>query len=196
MEHRCYAANLNHPADVHADRPAPYGTLILSRFPIRGCTTTPLPRTGENEQRGLTVGGDGPLEGVPLQFYNTHLHTTAADRLLQTAARSPRPSMRPLPGGRGSWSATSTRGPTAPETRKPTPCTRSTVPWAKAGVTHHRQSERPGRHPRNTASEPPEPHRLRPRIRAGDHCRGVPSRSMRGRSTWHPTTIQPSSTSR
>jgi endonuclease/exonuclease/phosphatase family metal-dependent hydrolase len=25
------------------------------------------------------------VRGVPLQFYNTHLHTTAADRLLQTA---------------------------------------------------------------------------------------------------------------
>ena len=55
MEHRCYAANLNHPADDHADRPHPYGTLILSRFPIRSCNTTPLPRTGENEQRGFTL---------------------------------------------------------------------------------------------------------------------------------------------
>jgi endonuclease/exonuclease/phosphatase family metal-dependent hydrolase len=85
MEHRCYAANLDHPADVHADRPHQYGTLILSRFPIRSCSTTALPRTGENEQRGLTLAVIG-VNGVRLRFYNTHLHTTAADRLLQTPA--------------------------------------------------------------------------------------------------------------
>ena len=85
MEHRCYAANLDHPADVHADRPHQYGTLILSRFPIRGCSTTPLPRTGHNEQRGLTLA-EIDVHGIPLHFYNTHLHTTAADRLLQTPA--------------------------------------------------------------------------------------------------------------
>jgi endonuclease/exonuclease/phosphatase family metal-dependent hydrolase len=84
LEHRCYAANLDHPADAHADRPHQYGTLILSRHPIRSCTTTALPRTGENEQRGLTLASID-VNGVPLRFYNTHLHTTAADRLLQTA---------------------------------------------------------------------------------------------------------------
>jgi endonuclease/exonuclease/phosphatase family metal-dependent hydrolase len=83
MEHRCYAANLDHPADVHADRPHQYGTLILSRFPIRSCTNTPLPRTGENEQRGLGLAVID-VRGVAVRFYNTHLHTTAADRLLQT----------------------------------------------------------------------------------------------------------------
>ena len=85
LEHRCYAANLDHPPDSHADRPHQYGTLILSRFPIRSCGTTPLPRTGENEQRGFTSAVID-VRGVPLQFYDTHLHTTAADRLLQTAA--------------------------------------------------------------------------------------------------------------
>jgi endonuclease/exonuclease/phosphatase family metal-dependent hydrolase len=85
MAHRCYAANLEHPADSHADRPHQYGTLVLSRLPIRACSTTPLPRTGENEQRGFTQAVID-VAGVPLQFYNTHLHTTAADRLLQTAA--------------------------------------------------------------------------------------------------------------
>jgi endonuclease/exonuclease/phosphatase family metal-dependent hydrolase len=85
MEHRCFAANLDHPADVHADRPHQYGTLILSRFPIRGCTTTPLPRTGENEQRGFTLAMVD-VHGAVLQVYNTHLHVTEADRLLQTAA--------------------------------------------------------------------------------------------------------------
>ena len=84
MEHRCYAANLDHPADNHADRPHQYGTLILSRFPIRSCNTTLLPRSGENEQRGFTLAVVD-MAGVAVQFYNTHLHTTAADRLLQTA---------------------------------------------------------------------------------------------------------------
>jgi endonuclease/exonuclease/phosphatase family metal-dependent hydrolase len=83
MEHRCYAANLDHPADVHADRPHQYGTLILSRFPIRTCSTTPLPRTGASEQRGLSLAVID-VRGIPVHFYNTHLHTTAADRLLQT----------------------------------------------------------------------------------------------------------------
>jgi endonuclease/exonuclease/phosphatase family metal-dependent hydrolase len=85
MEHRCYGANLDHSADVHADRPHQYGTLILSRFPIRSCATTPLPRTGENEQRGLSLAVID-VRGVPLHVYNTHLHTTAIDRLLQTPA--------------------------------------------------------------------------------------------------------------
>ena len=85
MEHRCYAANLDHPADTHADRPHQYGTLILSRFPIRTCSNTLLPRTGDNEPRGFTRA-EIDVRGVALQFYNTHLHVTAADRLLQTAA--------------------------------------------------------------------------------------------------------------
>jgi endonuclease/exonuclease/phosphatase family metal-dependent hydrolase len=87
MEHRCYAANLDHAPDNHADRQHQYGTLILSRFPILTCSNTLLPRTGENEQRGLNLAVID-VEGVPLRFYNTHLHTTEADRLLQTPAIS------------------------------------------------------------------------------------------------------------
>lgn len=82
MAHTCYAANLDHQPDAHSDRPHQYGTLVLSRLPILECTTRRLPRTGDAEPRGLTralvdVGG------ARLQFFNTHLHTTAADRLLQ-----------------------------------------------------------------------------------------------------------------
>lgn len=84
MTHRCYAANLDHPPDEHADRPHQYGTLILSRFPITTCRNTLLPRSGAGEQRGFTLAAID-VRGVPLQFYNTHLHVTAADRLLQTA---------------------------------------------------------------------------------------------------------------
>jgi endonuclease/exonuclease/phosphatase family metal-dependent hydrolase len=83
MEHSCYAANLDHQPDTHSNQPHQYGTVILSRFPILACSNTLLRRTGNNEQRGLTLGLIN-VRGVPLQFYNTHLHTTAADRLMQT----------------------------------------------------------------------------------------------------------------
>jgi endonuclease/exonuclease/phosphatase family metal-dependent hydrolase len=84
MNHYCYAANLDHAPDSHSNVPHQYGTVILSRFPILDCRNTLLRRTGTNEQRGLTRAVIN-VRGVPLQFYNTHLHTTAADRLLQTA---------------------------------------------------------------------------------------------------------------
>ena len=84
MEHVCYAANLNHQPDSHSNQPHQYGTVILSRFPILACSNTLLRRTGNNEQRGLTQAVIN-VRGVPLQFYNTHLHTTATDRLMQTA---------------------------------------------------------------------------------------------------------------
>ena len=84
IDHYCYAANLDHAPDTHADVPHQYGTVILSRFPILECDNTLLRRTGTNEQRGLTRALIN-VRGVPLEFYNTHLHTTAADRLMQTA---------------------------------------------------------------------------------------------------------------
>jgi endonuclease/exonuclease/phosphatase family metal-dependent hydrolase len=84
MEHSCYAANLDHQPDSHSNQPHQYGTVILSRFPILSCSNTLLRRTGTNEQRGLTLAQIN-VRGVPLQFYNTHLHTTATDRLMQTA---------------------------------------------------------------------------------------------------------------
>ena len=83
-KHHCYGANLNHNPDSHANVPHQYGTVIISRYPILECSNTFLPRTGTNEQRGLTKAVID-VQGVPLQFYNTHLHTTQPDRLLQTA---------------------------------------------------------------------------------------------------------------
>ena len=80
-----YAPNLDHPADTHSPVPHQYGTVILSRFPILGCTNTLLPCVGTTEQRGLTRAVI-VVRGVSLQFFNTHLHTVQADRLLQTAA--------------------------------------------------------------------------------------------------------------
>ena len=84
MKHHCYAANLDHEADAHSPAAHQYGTVVLSRFPILECANTLLPRTATNEQRGLTVAVID-TGGPPVRFYNTHLHTTAADRLLQTA---------------------------------------------------------------------------------------------------------------
>ena len=83
MNHYCYAANLDHGPDSHADVSHQYGTVIVSRFPILDCSNTLLRRTGTNEQRGLTRALIN-VRGVPLQFFNTHLHTTAGDRLMQT----------------------------------------------------------------------------------------------------------------
>ena len=84
MEHSCYAPNLDHAPDSHSSIPHQYGTVIVSRFPILDCSNTLLPRTGNNEQRGLTRAAIN-VSGVPLTFYNTHLHHTAApDRSLQT----------------------------------------------------------------------------------------------------------------
>ena len=83
LPHQCYAANLEHGPDAHADRPHQYGTLVLSRFPIVECRNTLLPREGQAEQRGLTLAVVD-AGGVRLRFYNTHLHITAADRLKQT----------------------------------------------------------------------------------------------------------------
>ena len=84
MQHHCYAPNLDHAADTHSSIPHQYGTVIVSRFPILDCSNVLLPRTGNNEQRGLTRALIN-VRGVPLQFFNTHLHTTAPDRLMQTA---------------------------------------------------------------------------------------------------------------
>lgn len=84
MNHYCYAPNLDHAPDSHASVPHQYGTVILSRFPILECENTLLRRTGTNEQRGLTRALIN-VRGVPLDFFNTHLHTTATDRLMQTA---------------------------------------------------------------------------------------------------------------
>ncbi|HTV03192.1 MAG TPA: endonuclease/exonuclease/phosphatase family protein [Luteitalea sp.] len=85
FEHRCYAPNLDHGPDNHSPVPHQYGTVILSRFPILECSNTLLPRVANEEQRGLTKAVIN-VRGVPLQFFNTHLHTTQAARLLQTDA--------------------------------------------------------------------------------------------------------------
>lgn len=85
--HHCYGANLDHQPDRHSPVPHQYGTAILSRFPILECTNIPLPKANPpaGEQRGLLEALIN-VRGVPLRFYNTHLHTVLADRLVQTQA--------------------------------------------------------------------------------------------------------------
>ena len=93
-KHHCYGANLNHNPDSHANVPHQYGTVIISRYPILECSNTFLPRTGTNEQRGLTKAVID-VQGVPLQFYNTHLHTTQPDRSFRPPSLPPCLTPRP-----------------------------------------------------------------------------------------------------
>jgi endonuclease/exonuclease/phosphatase family metal-dependent hydrolase len=82
--HSCYGANLDHPADNHANVPHQYGTAILSVWPIQGCENTLLPRTNPaNEQRGLLEARIN-VGDLPIRFYNTHLqHNSLDDRIVQ-----------------------------------------------------------------------------------------------------------------
>jgi endonuclease/exonuclease/phosphatase family metal-dependent hydrolase len=87
MEHSCYAANLDHPADSHADRPHQYGTAIVSRFPLTECRTTPLTTFAGWEQRGL-LGARATIDGSPIRVYSTHLQ---AGRAVSGASESGQP---------------------------------------------------------------------------------------------------------
>lgn len=80
----CFGGNLDHQADVHADRPHQYGTLILSKRPLLACWNTLLPRASETaEQRGLLRAVVELDNGARLHVFNMHLHTTVPDRALQ-----------------------------------------------------------------------------------------------------------------
>ena len=83
LPHRCYGANLEHPPDSHSATAHQYGTLVLSRYPIRECRTLPLRRAQDaSEPRGLTLAVV-EAGGTTLDVYNTHLHTRPEDRRLQ-----------------------------------------------------------------------------------------------------------------
>ncbi len=162
MDHYCYAPNLDHQPDTHADVPHQYGTVIVSRFPILECTNTLLRRTGTNEQRGLTRALIN-VRGVPLQFYNTHLHTTAADRLMQTADIAA--VIDAAPDTPRFWSATSTRGR---RLRRWSPIfARFLDAWLEAGAP---TLENPNGNtsPSNLTGLPDEPDRLQLRVDRGD----------------------------
>jgi endonuclease/exonuclease/phosphatase family metal-dependent hydrolase len=83
----CYGGNLDHQADNHADRPHQYGTAILTKRPLLACWNTLLPRAATNtEQRGLLHAVVKAHNGTPVHVYNTHLHTTVAERTVQVPA--------------------------------------------------------------------------------------------------------------
>lgn len=83
----CYGGNLDHQADNHADRPHQYGTLILTKRPLLSCGNTLLPRAATNtEQRGLLHAVVKAHNGARVHIYNTHLHTTVAERTVQVPA--------------------------------------------------------------------------------------------------------------
>lgn len=96
--HSCYGANLDHPADGHANVPHQYGTAILSVWPIQGCQNTLLPRTDPaNEQRGLLEARIN-VGHVPLHFYGTHLqHNSLDDRIVQVETIADRVAMAEQP---------------------------------------------------------------------------------------------------
>lgn len=82
----CFGANLKLSPESGSAHPREYGTLLLSRYPLRGCTNTPLPRADEkNEQRGL-LSAEVQTPGGPLRVLVTHLSIVPEDRALQTKA--------------------------------------------------------------------------------------------------------------
>ena len=63
-----------------------YGTAILSDPPIHHWRNTPLPRTGNREQRGL-LEALVTVRGVPIRFFTTHLqYDSQQERIAQVAA--------------------------------------------------------------------------------------------------------------
>lgn len=69
----CYGANLDHPADNHADVPHQYGTAVLSVHPIVECENTPLPTPEGWEQRGALAATIELPNGRRILVIDTHL---------------------------------------------------------------------------------------------------------------------------
>ncbi len=71
----CFAPNLRHGPDNHADKDHEYGTLILSRFPILSCDNTLLPAEDGWEKRGL-LEARIDVEGIgEVAVLGTHLQS-------------------------------------------------------------------------------------------------------------------------
>lgn len=84
--HAAYGANLDLSPDDPSQPRRQYGTAILSKYPIVESRNTLLPKTGNNEQRGL-LEALVKVKGAPVRFYDTHLqHTSSAERALQVRA--------------------------------------------------------------------------------------------------------------
>jgi endonuclease/exonuclease/phosphatase family metal-dependent hydrolase len=75
MEHKCFAPNLDHAADSHSNQAHQYGTAIVSRFPIIGCSNTLLTTFSGWEQRGV-LRATINVRGVATRVYSTHLQAS------------------------------------------------------------------------------------------------------------------------
>ncbi|WP_249365663.1 endonuclease/exonuclease/phosphatase family protein [Cytobacillus citreus] len=80
--HYTYAANLDQDPLNPGEPRRQYGTAVLSKYPIIKEKNYPLTKIGHTEQRGLleTVIN---VKGHHLNFYNTHLALTTAEREVQ-----------------------------------------------------------------------------------------------------------------
>jgi endonuclease/exonuclease/phosphatase family metal-dependent hydrolase len=127
--HYAYAANLDLPPVNPGEPRRQYGTLMLSKYPIKNFTNTFLPLYPTGEQRGLAVA-DLKVRGADLRFANTHLTSNnnaerleQAQKVLQLLGGSKTPTLIV-----GDLNAT----PTDPEIKTLTAVYDDT--WAEVGV--------------------------------------------------------------
>jgi len=80
--HYTYAANLDLDPVNPGEPRRQYGTAVLSKYPIIQAANYPLTKIGNTEQRGLSETVIN-VKGHHLNFYNTHLALTAAERTIQ-----------------------------------------------------------------------------------------------------------------
>lgn len=80
--HYTYAANLDREPLNPGEPRRQYGTAVLSKYPIIQAANHPLTKIGNTEQRGLSETIIN-VKGHHLNFYNTHLALTSAEREIQ-----------------------------------------------------------------------------------------------------------------
>jgi endonuclease/exonuclease/phosphatase family metal-dependent hydrolase len=80
--HYTYAANLDNGPLNPGEPRRQYGTAVLSKYPIIQEENYPLTKIGNTEQRGLSETVIN-VKGHHLNFYNTHLALTTAEREIQ-----------------------------------------------------------------------------------------------------------------
>lgn len=80
--HFTYAANLDLDPLNPGEPRRQYGTAVLSKYPIIQAENYQLTKIGNTEQRGLSETVIN-VKGHHLNFYNTHLALTAAERTIQ-----------------------------------------------------------------------------------------------------------------
>lgn len=80
--HFTYVANIDLDPLNPGEPRRQYGTAVLSKYPIIQAENYPLSKIGNTEQRGLSETVIN-VNGHHLNFYNTHLALTAAERTIQ-----------------------------------------------------------------------------------------------------------------